>query len=345
VSLRPDRDSTCSSLADERSISPTIGVVFFVGIVLVLATVSGVLFLGLTDDQPVAPQVRLVLETTDSEVTYDIVHRSGDALDGDRIKIRGINDPDVMADQRLTATESVEVLPTEKTITVVWFSRDRGESDVLQRFEVDGPTILADENCEWVEKEKDSGGDITIDGFVVNCDIITDEKVIVKNGGKVVGRVESNTSQVTIESGSTVYESVRAKNKVDIDNGTVRGPVTSEDDAVDVDDGTVEGDLTAHDDVSLPENAKIQGSVTSENGDVYVKDGSEVGGSVTAESGDVDIDGGSEVGGSVTAESGNVDIDGGSVIVDHAYVAGSFSCSGGSTVNGESCADYTPRSP
>lgn len=130
--------------ADNRAISPVIGTVLFLAIVLLLAALSGAFLFELTDQQDPAPQASLQLNPVDSSNDYRLVHRSGDNISGDRLTIRGVSDPDQLAGTALTAGDTIRLTPTEETIRLVW-EEQRGapSSYTLATFEVSADAVAA----------------------------------------------------------------------------------------------------------------------------------------------------------------------------------------------------------
>jgi hypothetical protein len=130
---------------DERAVSPVVGGALLIAIVVLLATVTGAIVLGLADDDPPAPSARLQLEPT-AACEFQLVHRGGDALDGDRITVQGVQDPSALTGERLTAEDAVSVTPSDEQVRVVW-NAPEGDTDYLLRdFSVD-PTVTTGWAC------------------------------------------------------------------------------------------------------------------------------------------------------------------------------------------------------
>jgi FlaG/FlaF family flagellin (archaellin) len=117
----------------ERGLSPVVGGALLVAILVLLAVVSAGLVFGLAEEEPSPPSAALELVPSEDPGRYRLVHRSGDRVVGDRVTLRGVENPTVLAGTDLTAGDAV-VDPTAATVTAVWYS---GESDsyVLRRFE------------------------------------------------------------------------------------------------------------------------------------------------------------------------------------------------------------------
>mgnify|MGYP000630860267 CR=1 FL=1 len=126
----------------ERGVSPAVGVVLLVAIAVVLAAGAGALVFGLTDEQPPAPTAKLSLEPVEGTSEYQLVHESGDRIDGDRVTLRGVADPDTLAGRELTAGRTVSVTPRAETVTVVWRDDSDASSYVLTEFAVDPDSVV-----------------------------------------------------------------------------------------------------------------------------------------------------------------------------------------------------------
>lgn len=123
-----------------RGLSPVIGTVLLLAIVVLLVGVSATLIFGVTDQQSPAPQASLALEPTDVSYQYKLTHTAGEPIDGDQVVVRGIADTGRLSGRELAAGESVRVDPLEETVRVVWFeSEPGGASYVLREFAVDSP--------------------------------------------------------------------------------------------------------------------------------------------------------------------------------------------------------------
>ncbi|WP_276270805.1 FG-GAP repeat domain-containing protein [Haloarcula litorea] len=125
--------------ADPRALSPVVGTVLLLAIVLLLVAVSSSLIFGLTEQQDPAPQAKLDLVATDTPGEYRLVHEAGDTIDGEQLTLRGVADPDALAGRELAAGESVVVDAERETVRVVWTEREGAPSSyVLSAFEVSG---------------------------------------------------------------------------------------------------------------------------------------------------------------------------------------------------------------
>ena len=317
--------------------SPVVGTVLLVAIVVALSALVAAVAFGTGGPREPAPDVVLELEQTDRPVAHELVVEGGDTLVGEKVEFRGTADEDPLAG-RLRAGESVTVYPVEDTVRVVWFG-EYTTTQILATFDPDPDLPPVDEGCNWVEST--TGGHtnpVTVD-VVVDCNVETEGAVDVVDPGVVIGDVDS-------------YD-----NAVDLDHGTVYGFVRS-DSAVDLDGTLVSADVTAGGDVTITDESTVRGAVeTGPSGSVDADGGSQLGGPVVAgddvaldsvtvggdvRGPDVDISD-STVEGSVVG-SNVVQLDG-VTVTGHVYApSGSFSCSD-STINGQDCGSYTPRDP
>ncbi|PSP70161.1 hypothetical protein BRC79_02810 [Halobacteriales archaeon QH_8_67_27] len=298
-----------------RGLSPVIGTVLLVAIVVLLATTGAYIVFGLTEEREPAPNVALELDETDDPVAHELTVDSGETLEGEKLELRGtaVTQP---VEDRLKAGETVRVYPVETDVRVVWFG-EHGSSYVLEEFDPEPSLPPVDERCNWVESQ---GSDPTVDGIVVDCNVLTGGDVNTINDGVVIGEVDSDQSTVTLDTGA-VYGHVEAKGDADVQNAFVAGDVESTANSVDVVGSNVSGNVIAEDDVTVDGN-RIRGDVVAS---------------------DVDLDA-VVVHGSVKS-TGPVNLDG-VTIHGHVYASsGSLSCTDSPTINGEPCSSYTPKDP
>lgn len=365
--------------AGRRGLSPVVGTILLVGVVVVLSVLAGSIAFGLTDETDPQPNVVLAMESEAGTVGERwIVHRQGEELDGDRVTLRGVADPDGLAGSRLAADNRHTVWPVAEEVEVVWFG-DNDESYVLWEFEVDPDSLLPppDEGCSWVESESNSGTDqVKIDGLVVNCDVETDDHVELLNDAAVIGDVVSRTEYLDADD-AEVYGDVDVQGYADLQDATVEGTVSAADKRADLDNATVESSVDAGKVVELTSESAVGGDAVSDNEEVKVLD-STVSGSATARSDDatvqnatvggtvsgekvVQVTDGSSVDGDVVSDakdakvldstvSGSVTA-GGTVKLDGATVEGDvyadpadFDCTD-SEIDGQDCSSYSPKDP
>lgn len=366
-------------LSDSRGISPVVGVALLVAIVTILAGTSAYYIFALSDQREPQPDVKLDMEVADDGIVHRLVHEQGNRLDGDKVRLRGVAESDALAGTELAAGQKEELLPMDEKIRVV-YEGEHGTTYTLATFEAERTVPEPDQGCSWVDSETNGGNDpITIDDTVVNCDVETADGVTVQNDGVVIGQTDSDTK--TLEGvNAEFYGDVEAEKVVKLDDGTrVRGDAASQDEEVKVlQNSVVTGDVQTNNDlVDVKSGGEVQGSISATE-TVTVEDGS-VGGSVDTD-GQIKIISGSSVDGGLengvnqirvydgSVVSGDVVSDGevrvessgtvegsiatdGSVNLDDATVEGDvyvddvdFSCSS-STINGRSCAAYSPKDP
>lgn len=258
-----------------RGISPVIGTVLLVAIVVLLATTSAYIVFGLTEEREPAPEVTFEFEPADPPAGYELTLTNGEKLDGEKVRLRGAANEDALAHRDLLAGDSVTVFPTDERVELVWFG-ENGSSYVLREFGVDPGVPEADKGCPWLS------GRTTADiDFVLHCDVVLSGDVNLESGGTVVGKVVSENNFVDIDNGGlTVYGPVRADRSVDIDDSNVTGTVTAGDDVA-TDGAHIWGDVRGTD-VDLGDTV-VYGSVKS-TGPVSL-DGATVHGHVYASSG------------------------------------------------------------
>ncbi|WP_136715255.1 type IV pilin [Halorientalis salina] len=309
---------------DRRAVSPVVGAVLLVAISVTLAGVGAIMVFGLADDPEPAPDVALELETADSEVLpeYELVHESGDTLNGENVEIRGVTNESALSGE-FRAGQTVDLLPTADEIRIVWMGDD-GTSYTLATFDVEGSDVPSiDEGCAWVDSETNGGtDDIQIDGQVVDCSVRTDKVIEIENGGVVIGDTRSDTKELDADD-AVVYGSVDVENVLNHQNGRISGTATSRTADVKLYNVTVGGGVEAQRIVDVLDGSTVDGDVESTNKEVTV-DESTVSGSITAPDQVKLIDS--------TVE--------GDVYVDPA----DFDCTN-SEINGQDCGSYTPRDP
>lgn len=299
-----------------RGIAPVVGIPLLIGILVAIAAVASVMFLGLAETNEPTPDAVLELDSDDTGATYVLTHEGGDTIDGDKTELVGVADESALEGHRLEGGESVEVIPVEEDVELVWYDGDT--SYVLYRFDADPIDASVDEECPWVDSNHNPGNQLDID-VVVACDIDISDDVHVKDGGAVVGDIDAG--------------------QVDMDNGTIYGDLSA-DDKVDMDDGSeVHGDVVSDTgEIQLDNGARINGSATALASRVFVQGTSEIKGDAVGET-DVEVDGGT-VGGAAVARTGQVILDNGATVEGSAYVENGndakLDCSGGS-VDGVSC--------
>ncbi|WP_324756812.1 polymer-forming cytoskeletal protein [Haloarcula montana] len=306
----------------DRAISPVVGTVLLVAIVLVLSTVGAGMFFSLTDETDPRPTVVLGGEQTES-AQHELRHRSGETLDGDRLEFQGVADSEAAAGETLSSGDSLLVYPTAEEIQIVWYG-DNDESYVLTTVSVEDTLPEPDENCGWVDAETNGGTDeITIDNEVVNCDIETDGQVKIRNGGVVIGDVVSDLKELDGDN-AEVYGDVTVEAVLNLQDGRITGSATSRTADVKLGNATVERSVEAEKVAEVTDGSTVQGDVESNTKDSKVLGDSVVEGSVTAD-------------GIVKVQDSEIQ---GDVYIDPA----DFDCTN-ATIGGQDCGSYTPKDP
>lgn len=195
------------------------------------------------------------------------------------------------------------------------------DSDVQSTYQPGGTVLSADTvGCEWVNNG-DSGGDLSIDGVTVECNLLSPDFQIgdldIAAGAGVDGAVEiagdltlSGPSNITgdttvggdtdLGTGSTVGGDLVGEGGVDVATGTeIAGSVRAGEDA-DLGTGvTVAGDLTTEGDLSIATEASVAGGIEAV-GDADLETNVSVAGGLSS-GGDIDLDG-STVAGSLAGQ-------------------------------------------
>ena len=122
-------------MADTRGISPVVGTMLLVGIVVLVSVGVAALAFGLSEPAETTPTA--TLEMTAGDCQYELRHTAGDPIDGDRTELVGVEDPDALAGHTLTAGDSVQLMPTADQIELVYESSDQNGDSVLERFDID----------------------------------------------------------------------------------------------------------------------------------------------------------------------------------------------------------------
>ena len=131
--------------ADDRAVSPVIGVILMVAITVILAAVIGTFVLGLGSGLNSAPQAQLDFSYEDGSPAgkVTITHEGGAPLTAGQINVTSSvgNSADATAwasgNDQITAGESVTIdANATETVSVVWTSDDGSSSSILDEFTV-----------------------------------------------------------------------------------------------------------------------------------------------------------------------------------------------------------------
>jgi hypothetical protein len=108
------------------------------GIVVLLVGLSAVVFFGAADEQQPAPEASLAMEPIDGSDDYRLRMQSGETIDGDNLRVVGVQDSDALAGSTLVAGRSIELTPTADTVRVVWRAQTGDRATyTLQTFDVE----------------------------------------------------------------------------------------------------------------------------------------------------------------------------------------------------------------
>lgn len=123
---------------DDRAVSPVIGVVLMVAVVVILAAVIGAFVLGLGGEQQDAPQAAFSYDAETGFVTM----QSGEAIPSDQLTVEGgatfTGSGDGGTVVAGDASGAASDANSDGQIDVIWTSPDGGDSAVLTSFNVGG---------------------------------------------------------------------------------------------------------------------------------------------------------------------------------------------------------------
>ena len=132
-------------LAEDRAVSPVIGVILMVAITVIIAAVIGTFVLGLGDQvSESAPQAQFTFNNPSSG-TVSITHDGGDAIVAGDLSFSGAGASGTWADEstlsdtdEVTAGDSVGLtgLNAGETLRVVWSSSNSDKTATIGQFEV-----------------------------------------------------------------------------------------------------------------------------------------------------------------------------------------------------------------
>ncbi len=116
-------------VAEKRAVSPVIGVVLMVAVVVILAAVIGAFVLGLGGSQTDAPQASFSYDAS----TGDLTMTGGDTLDGAIVEVVTGNNTQTWGGGDITAGSTINIgtVANGETITVNWVPTDGGASATL----------------------------------------------------------------------------------------------------------------------------------------------------------------------------------------------------------------------
>ena len=110
----------------KRGVSPVIGVVLMVAVVVILAAVIGAFVLGLGGDQNTAPQASFSLDNG------NIIYEGGDSLSGGNLTANGAG-ASVTATGDLSPGDTVGTVPNNGTVRLIYTGN--GQSTTIWKTE------------------------------------------------------------------------------------------------------------------------------------------------------------------------------------------------------------------
>jgi flagellin-like protein len=233
----------------KRGISPVVGVVLLVAVVVALSAVSMTFFFTSSSDQDDKPapntqfnieqQTSLELYNSPDMVEYELKMIGGESLNGSKVEIQGIENPDILDGQQFGAGQSLTVTPVGKQIRIVYKSEDRVDA-VLHRFDVASGASVTVRDCQWLAEQNSEPSpgpmpwtfNVEVPaGSVVNCDIMTKGYITVKKNAEIIGYAKNvkESDNVTLAPGSVVHGDVSATEAIKGENATVLSNVIGTD--------------------------------------------------------------------------------------------------------------------
>lgn len=123
---------------DERALTPVVGVVILVAVVVGIAALAGTLVFGLADSGDRVPVANFEIEDA-AGGDVRIVHTGGDGIDGENLRLRGVatTDTDAFSGETVTTGSDAIISPVDDDIEVVYESEDaRDTSAILKTLSV-----------------------------------------------------------------------------------------------------------------------------------------------------------------------------------------------------------------
>jgi cytoskeletal protein CcmA (bactofilin family) len=266
--------------AGDRGISPIVGVALLVTIVTFLAVTTGYILVGIADETDPQPTVALELEPTESNVTFVLRHRSGEPIDGDKTRLVGVGNEDVLDGERFQVGEKIRIVPVDDEVKLLWFGENTGH--IIQTFAVDTSTLShgianISSECPWVEQNINANGDLDMNSDKAVCDVTEDTDT------------GATDIDIDLDSGSVLVGNIDTDGDVDVDSSVVVGDVT-----------------TTSSDITVTDNSNIYGDVVASPGtNIDIDGGSSVTGAVVVDGGSVSLDS-VDIDGHVYATPGDV---------------------------------------
>ena len=124
--------------ADDRAVSPVVGVALLIAMTVILAAVIGAVVLGIGVGPADAPQATLSFEY-DGTDTVEMTHEGGDALDWSEITVAGDVTDSSPDDGTMTAGDNENVasdVGDGDEIRIVWEDPNSNSTTVLAEYTV-----------------------------------------------------------------------------------------------------------------------------------------------------------------------------------------------------------------
>jgi len=247
-------------MGSRRAISPVIGVVLMVVIVVLLAGITAAFVFGSTDETDPQPDVVMTVVESDDSTTVALKHESGDTLAGNKTRLVGAADETAFHGAQLQAGNTVEVVPTDQVLKLVWSGENTDY--VVQTFDVDTSALPynpseVDRDCSWVETNVGANGDLDMSDDAASCNVKDDLDATI------------NDVNVDLQSGALLVGSIDTDGDVDLDNSTVVGDITSNADDITITGGSdVYGTTVAKSgtDIDIDGDSYVRGDVVVNGG-------------------------------------------------------------------------------
>ena len=131
--------------AEERAVSPVVGVALLIAITVILAAVIGGVVLGIGPSGVDAPQAQLTADLNETDNKANISHNGGNALPAEEVVIK-VNDTELTLDNDFTAGEDIDLANGQGVdglngtydggdVTIVWQDPDSNSEFVIAEFE------------------------------------------------------------------------------------------------------------------------------------------------------------------------------------------------------------------
>jgi len=123
--------------ADDRAVSPVVGVAMLIAITVILAAVIGGVVLGLGTGGAETPQAQLNAQYDADAGNVTIEHNGGEPLPAGEVKVVDESGNNVTLSDDLTAGDSIttNTLQADDEITVIWDDPESDSETVITEFE------------------------------------------------------------------------------------------------------------------------------------------------------------------------------------------------------------------